>query len=113
MSKPRSKPFQSQLIPVFHEIRNLRRRRKTWREIAELLKPLGIETSGSAIFQFYKRHVKRPVPLGMIEVPDNNDIPLKTTGKSNNWASKVLAVEDLDLSFSDPVDNLLNPQHKK
>ena len=113
MSKPRSKPFQSQLIPVFNEIRSLRRRRKTWREIAELLKPLGIETSGSAIFQFYKRHVKRPVPLGMIEVADSDRRLTSDSGTNNAWASKALAVEDLDLSFSDPLDEFVKPQHKK
>lgn len=60
-------PFQSQLIPHFEVIKYLRKCRKTWREVAELLRPYGIQTSGSAVFQFYKRHSKRPAPLGFME----------------------------------------------
>ena len=106
-----TKPFQSQLIPHFQLIRDMRRHRKTWREIADSLRPLGVDTSGSAIFQFFKRHIKRSAPLGF------ESYVLAAPRKLNKkWFSDAIRPEaevDLDLSFDDPIDELVNVPPKK
>jgi len=58
------KPFQSKLVPYFETIRSLRRSRKSWREIAEAITAQGTHTCQSSCYEFYKRHTKRPFPLG-------------------------------------------------
>jgi len=106
-----TKPFQSQLIPHFQLIRDMRRHRKTWREIADSLRPLGVDTSGSAIFQFFKRHIKRPAPLGFES--DVLAAPRKINAK---WFSDGIRPEgevDLDFSYDDPLDDFVNVPPKK
>ena len=92
-----SRPFQSQLNQHFQLIRTLRKRRKSWQEIADHLKQQGTQTSASAILQFYKRHSKRPAPIGMIE-------PQAGTKTNPSWLKATTTNDDLDLSFSDPLD---------
>lgn len=106
-----TKPFQSQLNPHFQMIRDLRRHRKTWREIADQLRPLGVDTSGSAIFQFFKRHIKRPAPLGFES--DVLAAPRKINKKWFSEANQPEAEVDLDLSYDDPLDDFVNVPPKK
>jgi hypothetical protein len=54
------KPFRSILEPHFEFIRELRQRRKTWREITELLlTEKGIRVTVYAPYLFYRRKLKR------------------------------------------------------
>ena len=54
------KPFQSILEPHFDYIHQLRQRRKTWREIADLLfTEKGIRVTFYAPYRFYRRKLKR------------------------------------------------------
>jgi len=54
------KPFHSILEPHFDFIRELRQRRKTWHEIAELLfTEKGIRVTHHAPYLFYRRKLKR------------------------------------------------------
>jgi hypothetical protein len=54
------KPFRSVLEPHFDFIRELRQRRKTWREITELLfTEKGIRVTFHAPYFFYRRKLKR------------------------------------------------------
>jgi len=106
-----TKPFQSQLNPHFQLIRELRRHRKTWREIADSLRPLGVNTSGSAIFQFFKRHIKRPAPLGF-----ESDVLVAPRKINTKWFRDAIRPEtevDLDLSYDDPLDDFVNVPPKK
>jgi hypothetical protein len=54
------RPFHSILEPHFDFIRELRQRRKTWQEIAELLfTDKGIRVTHHAPYLFYRRKLKR------------------------------------------------------
>jgi hypothetical protein len=54
------KPFHSILEPHFDFIRELRQRRKTWQEIADLLlSEKGIRVTFHAPYLFYRRKLKR------------------------------------------------------
>ena len=54
------KPFHSILEPHFDFIRELRQRRKTWQEIADLLlSEKGIRVTFHAPYLFYRRRLKR------------------------------------------------------
>lgn len=57
-----NKPFESQLTPYFATIKEMRQRRNSWVKIVEYLKTVGITTSSPAVYQFMKRHVRRPKP---------------------------------------------------
>jgi nicotinamide mononucleotide adenylyltransferase len=54
------KPFRSIMEPHFEFIRELRQRRKTWRQITELLfTEKGIRVTVYAPYLFYRRKLKR------------------------------------------------------
>jgi hypothetical protein len=54
------KPFHSVLEPHYDFIRELRQRRKTWQEIADLLlSEKGIRVTFHAPYLFYRRRLKR------------------------------------------------------
>jgi hypothetical protein len=54
------KPFHSILEPQYDFIRELRQRRKTWQEIADLLlSEKGIRVTFHAPYLFYRRRLKR------------------------------------------------------
>jgi len=106
-----TKPFQSQLNPHFQLIRDMRRHRKTWREIADHLRPLGVDTSGSAIFQFFKRHINRPAPLGFES--DILPVPKKINTKWFRDAIREDHEGNLDFSFDDPIDEFVTIPPKK
>ncbi len=59
------KPFQSKLTPHFALISDMRRKRQSWQEITAHLKTLGITTDKGSVCAFFKRHRRRPVPMGM------------------------------------------------
>jgi hypothetical protein len=62
-------PYQSQLRPHYDFIRDERRRRKTWREIADVLGQRGVSITASAIYKFFKRQqVPKKLPLGFEDV---------------------------------------------
>lgn len=61
-------PFRSKLTPFFEEIRQLRLRRRTWKQIAEQLEAEhGVKSAPSSVYEFFRRHRKRPAPLGFPE----------------------------------------------
>jgi hypothetical protein len=59
------KPFQSKLTPHFALITEMRRKRQSWQEIVNHLGTLGITTDKGSVCAFFKRHRRRPAPLGM------------------------------------------------
>jgi hypothetical protein len=64
------KPFQSKLTPHFALIREMRRNRQCWQEIVNHLKTLGITSDKGSVCAFFKRHRRRPAPMGMeMETP--------------------------------------------
>jgi len=66
------KPFRSILEPHFEFIRELRQRRKTWQEIADLLlSEKGICVTFHAPYLFYRRRLKR-VTKPHWEAAENN-----------------------------------------
>ena len=63
------KPFQSKLEPHFEFILEARRKRKTWRAIAQQLMAQGIVTTPQGVHAFVKRRLKRRYALGMAPAP--------------------------------------------
>jgi hypothetical protein len=65
MTEP-ARPFRSILVRYLDEIRKLRRRRHTWRAIAEhLTKHRGVKITASGVHIFFKRAARRKkLPLG-------------------------------------------------
>ncbi len=61
------KPFQSKLIPFAEEIRAWRRQRKSYIEIARLLRERGINASPSTVFAFVKVRSKRRHLVTMLD----------------------------------------------
>jgi hypothetical protein len=59
------KPFQSKLEPHFDFILEARRKRQTWKAIAQQLAAQGTATTPQAAHAFMKRRLKRRYPLGM------------------------------------------------
>jgi len=59
------KPFQSKLTPHFALITEMRRKRQSWQEIVNHLKTLGITSDKGSVCAFFKRHRRRPAPMGM------------------------------------------------
>lgn len=57
-------PFASKLTEHYELIRGLRLKRRTWQQVADELENLGCITSASNVLRFYKRHRKRPFPIG-------------------------------------------------
>ena len=81
MKNPRSVAYQSPLGPHLEQIRSWRRARKTWREIAELLrKEHGINRTLQAVQSFFKSasNPKRRVPLGF----EDSIVPPVSAGPS-------------------------------
>ena len=60
-------PFRSKLNPYFQLIRAMRKSRKTWQEISDEIASKGTKTCPSGVYDYYKRHCRRPVPLGWDE----------------------------------------------
>jgi hypothetical protein len=63
------KPFQSKLEPHFEFILEARRKRHTWRAIAQQLLAQGIVTTPQGVHVFVKRRLKRRYALGMAPQP--------------------------------------------
>lgn len=59
------KPFQSKLTPHFSLISEMRQKRQSWQEITDHLGTLGITTDKGSVCAFFKRHRRRPAPMGM------------------------------------------------
>ena len=77
------KPFHSILEPHFDFIRELRQRRKTWHEIAELLlTEKGIHVTFHAPYLFYRRKLKRAAK------PHWEDLSVSQPYRSNASASR-------------------------
>jgi hypothetical protein len=68
------KPFRSILEPHFEFIRELRQRRKTWRQITELLlTEKGIRVTVYAPYLFYRRKLKRSVKPNWENAGNNSE----------------------------------------
>ncbi len=82
MKKPRPVAYQSPLGPHLEQIQSWRRARKTWREIAELIRQEhGINLTLQAVQSFFKSatSTKRGVPLGfeMNGIQETTEDPLE------------------------------------
>jgi hypothetical protein len=95
------KPFQSKLNPHFELIRSLRRKRKTWCEIATELEALGMKAAPSSIYEYFKRHSRRPAPLGWEDPKEEKAAP-SPNAQLPKWMKPEERPDDLDLSFDDP-----------
>ena len=68
------KPFHSILEPHFDFIRELRQRRKTWRQITELLlTEKGIRVTVFAPYLFYRRKLKRATKPNWEDAEHNSE----------------------------------------
>jgi hypothetical protein len=68
------KPFRSILEPHFEFIRELRQRRKTWRQITELLfTEKGIHVTVFAPYLFYRRRLKRATKPHWEDAENNSE----------------------------------------
>ena len=95
------KPFQSKLLPHFDLIRDLRRHRKTWKEISIELSNRGTTTAPNSIYEFMKRHIKRPVPYGFDEPAAV--VKKCTPKKSVNAIRKLAEISRKDTTAKPPV----------
>jgi hypothetical protein len=69
------KPFRSILEPHFEFIRELRQRRKTWRQITELLlTEKGIRVTVFAPYLYYRRKLKRAAKPNWEDVGNNSKL---------------------------------------
>ncbi|MGA9778533.1 MAG: hypothetical protein WBS33_09710 [Verrucomicrobiia bacterium] len=70
------KPFRSILEPHFEFIRELRQRRKTWRQITEsLLTEKGIRVTVYAPYLFYRRKLKRAAKSNWENTGNDSQLP--------------------------------------
>jgi len=70
------KPFRSILEPHFEFIRELRQRRKTWRQITELLlTEKNIRVTAFAPYLFYRRKLKRAAKPNWENVGNDSRLP--------------------------------------
>ena len=68
------KPFHSILEPHYDFIRELRQRRKTWQEIADLLlSEKGIRVTFHAPYLFYRRRLKRATKPHWEDAQNNSE----------------------------------------
>jgi hypothetical protein len=68
------KPFRSILEPHFEFIRELRQRRKTWRQITELLlTEKGIRVTVFAPYLYYRRKLKRAAKPNWESAANNSE----------------------------------------
>jgi hypothetical protein len=73
------KPFRSILEPHFEFIRELRQRRKTWRQITELLlTEKGIRVTVYAPYLFYRRKLKRATKPNWENAGNNSEFQSAT-----------------------------------
>jgi len=69
------KPFHSILEPHYDFIRELRQRRKTWQEIADLLlSEKGIRVTFHAPYLFYRRRLKRATKPHWEDAENNSEL---------------------------------------
>jgi hypothetical protein len=99
--------FHSRLEPFLDFIREQRQRRRTWKEIAELLgseKDCVISTQG--LHQFCKRHARRQnQPHWEREL--SGDLPAGSTGSTNSQSRRIVTASVPDeRAFRRP-----NPNH--
>jgi type VI protein secretion system component VasK len=102
------RPFRSILEPHFEFIRELRQRRKTWRQITELLfTEKGIQVTVFAPYLYYRRKLKRAAKPNWESAANNSEfqptrpalaasrpqsrpspLPLKSVFKQPNLSTK-------------------------
>jgi hypothetical protein len=93
------KPFQSKLTPHFALISEMRRKRHSWQEIADHLNTLGMTTDKGSICAFFKRHRRRPAPMGMEPKPETQP----------RFVPQIPALEWPDLTESMPPPSEFGP----
>ncbi len=88
--KDGGKPFRSILEPHFGFIRELRQRRKTWKQITELLfTEKGIRVTVYAPYLFYLRKLKRAVKSNWENVENKSEAqPAHTTVAASRLQSR-------------------------
>jgi hypothetical protein len=84
------KPFRSILEPHFEFIRDLRQRRRTWRQITELLfTEKGIRVTVYAPYLFYRRKLKRAAKPNWENVGNNSEAhPARPNAAANRPQSR-------------------------
>ncbi len=73
------KPFQSKLSPHFDLLVTMRRQHKSWQEIVDHLATLGIKTDKGNLCAFFKRHRRRPAPMGMEPEKSSRFVPTRSS----------------------------------
>ena len=92
LSSTRGKPFQSKLEPVVEIIRDLRRHRKSYRQIAQILRDEhGIVADRSTIWNYVKVRSKPRRDFIMLEEPS----AISRTAVSNRSAIELLKAKPL------------------
>jgi hypothetical protein len=86
------KPFRSILEPHFEFIRELRQRRKTWRQITELLlTEKGIRVTVFAPYLYYRRKLKHAAKPNWESAANNSDFqpvpPVAAAGRPQSRQS--------------------------
>jgi hypothetical protein len=105
------KPFQSKLTPQFGLISEMRRKRQSWQDIVNHLRTLGITSDKGSVCAFFKRHRRRPAPMGMESESE--------TPSARRFISKKPSLELPELTESLPpqsdfdLDELTSPPMEK
>jgi hypothetical protein len=97
------KAFHSVLESHFDFIHQLRQRRKTWQEIADLLlSQKGIRVTLYAPYRFYRRHLKRRAKGHWEEQSENHESPPTRPNQSVDQAQKRLSPLPQPVPFKQP-----------
>src|ERR1700730_15008285 len=67
------KPFRSKLEPCHEYITKERRKRATWKEIAEAIKKKGIACTGQGVSDYFRRYRKLEWPAGLEPLPPEKE----------------------------------------
>jgi hypothetical protein len=67
------KPFRSKLEPFHEFISKERRKRATWKEIAEAIKKKGTSCTGQGVSDYFRRYRKLEWPAGLEPLPPEKE----------------------------------------
>jgi len=97
------KPYRSKLEAYWDTIRELRQRRKSWREIAETLRERGVEVSQHALYNFVQVRRKWAKVGKFSELPHPDAIG-KGKGDTTSRAVKIKEKEPKPVETPRPVE---------
>jgi hypothetical protein len=103
------KPFRSILEPHFEFIRELRQRRKTWRQITELLlTEKNIRVTVYAPYLFYRRKLKRATKPHWENAGNNSESQPARPVAAASWSQKQPSPLEQQSSFNRPNLSKIN-----